>query len=344
MQFPLEHRQIRGRLVTLGLAFIAALFLAGLAPAADTPPASPGLFEATMDRVFADGRADIRVVFGYENYEGLKDPCDPGRAKQFIKYLTSRSFAPIAPTPQLANDLGVPEDALSQNMRVFGGMTVDGRRMRVALIWSSLTTSAAKNLGCDYAKQLVWSNIALNFMRKANMESEVMMYVGHSRGGGGPDTYPPVTLTGPKAAIQQVDFAWYRRNEPGLVALGPSFAKSENTPGIIMWTGCLSHDHFCGWLTSAVGGKNHPTSLILSTRLTNHIPGAPDIKETDESVMAAVSLMEALIFRQSQADFEKSLLDCEIPEKCNTLKPLWKVTTLPGKKAPEPATELAGGQ
>jgi hypothetical protein len=344
MQLPLEHSQICNRLVTLVLAFAAALFLADLARAADAPPASHGLFESSMDRVFADGRADIRVVFGYDNYEGLKDPCDPARAKHFIQYLTSRSFAPIAPTPQLASDLGVPEDALSQNMRVFGGMTVDGRRMRVALIWSSLTTSTAKNLGCDYSKQLVWSNVALNFMRKANMDSEVMMYVGHSRGGGGPDTYPPITLTGPNAAIQQVDYGYYRRHEPGLVAIESSFAKSENTPDFIMWTGCLSHDHFIGWLSSAVGGKHHPTSLILSTRLTNHIPGAPDIKETDESVMAAVSLMEALIFRQSQPVFEKSLLDCEIPEKCDALKPLWKITTLPGKKTPEPTAELAGGQ
>jgi hypothetical protein len=344
MQLPLEHRQIRIRHVTLVLAFTTAFFLADLALAGEPSPASPDLFESTMDRVFADGRADIRVVFGYDNYEGLKDPCDPARAKHFIQYLTGRSFAPIAPTPQLASDLGVPEEALSQNMRVFGGMTVDGRRMRVALIWSSLTTSTAKNLGCDYSKQLAWSGTALNFMRKANMDSEVLMYVGHSRGGGGPDTYPPITLTGPNAAIQQVDYGYYRRHEPGLVAIESSFAKSENTPDFIMWTGCLSHDHFFGWLSSAVGGKHHPTSLILSTRLTNHIPGAPDIKETDESIMAAVSLMEALIFRQSKAELEKSLLDCEIPEKCDTLKPLWKVTTLPGKKSPEPAAELAGGQ
>jgi hypothetical protein len=344
MQISLGQRQIRSWFVTLVLAFVVSSFFADFALAGETTSSPPSLFESTMDRVFADGRADIRVVFGYDNYEGLKDPCDPERAKHFIQYLTNRSFAPIAPTPQLAIDLGVPEDALSKNMRVFGGMTVDGRRMRVALIWSSLTTSTAKNLGCDYSKQLAWSSTALNFMRKANMDSEVLMYVGHSRGGGGPDTYPPIVLTGPKAAIQQVDYGYYRRHEPGLVAIESSFAKSENTPPIIMWTGCLSHDHFFGWLSSAVGGKNHPTSFILSTRLTNHIPGAPDIKETDESVMAAVSLMEALIFRQSKADFEKSLLDCEIPEKCDTLKPLWKVTTIPGKKTPEPTAELAGGQ
>jgi hypothetical protein len=223
-------------------------------------------------------------------------------------------------------------------------MTQDGRRMRVSLIWSSLTTSTAKNLGCDYAQQQVWSKVALNFMRKANMESEVMMYVGHSRGGGGPDTYPPVTYTGPNAPVQEVDYGYYRRNQPGLNSLESSFAKSETTPAFIVWTGCKSYNSFSGWLHSAVGGKHHPTCLLLSTRLTNHIPGAPNIHETDESLMAAVSLMESLIFRETQKEFEERLLACEIPEKCDVQKPLWKVSIVPGKKAAETSTVVAGGQ
>lgn len=342
MPSPSKSSLINRGIAKFAFVSAAVAWLGCSACAADTPSQSSALFKAAMDRVFADGRADIRVVFGYENYEGLKDPCDPGRAQHFMKYLTNRSFSPITLTPELAADLGVPADG--ENVRVFAGTTEDGRRMRVALIWSSLTTSTAKNLGSEYPRQLVWSKAALNFMRKANMESEVMIYVGHSRGGGGPDTFPPVTLNGPNAPIQAVDFPYYRRNRPGLVSLQSSFAKAETTPSFIVWTGCLSHDHFRGWLTSAVGGKPHPTCLVLSTRLTNHIPGAPDIKETDESVMAAVSMMETLIFRQSKQEFEKRLLDCEIPEKCDTLKPLWKVTTLPGKPSSDSAAELAGGQ
>jgi hypothetical protein len=341
MQAHMEHRQGKHP-VKLARVFAAILWFWIASLVAAETPSSAGIFESNIDRVFADGRADIRVVFGYENYEGLKDPCDPGRAKHFMKYLTSRSFLPIAPTPELAQALGVPSE--DGNWRAFGGMTQDGRRMRVALIWSSLTTSTAKNLGCDYTRQQAWSRVALNFMRKANMESEVMMYVGHSRGGGGPDTYPPVTLTGPNAPVQEVDFGYYRRNQPGLNSLYSSFAKSETTPAFIVWTGCKAQIHFGGWLSSAVGSKQHPTCLVLSTRLTNHIPGAPDIKETDESVMAAVSLMESLIFRETQREFEKRLLACEIPEKCDPQKPLWKVTLLPGKKATETNTMVAGGQ
>jgi hypothetical protein len=341
MQARMEYRQHRGP-ANVVRAFVAVVWLAASSFVAAEAPASAGIFESNIDRIFADGRADIRVVFGYENYEELKDPCDPGRAKHFMKYLTSRSFLPIAPTPELAQALGVPgEDG---NWRAFGGMTKDGRRMRVSLIWSSLTTSTAKNLGCDYTRQQAWSRVALNFMRKANMESEVMMYVGHSRGGGGPDTYPPVVLSGKNAPVQQVDFGYYRRNQPGLNSLYSSFAKSETTPAFIVWTGCKAHNHFSGWLSSLVGSKQHPTCLLLSTRLTNHIPGAPDIKETDESLMAAVSLMESMIFRETQSEFEKRLLDCEIPEKCDPQKPLWKVTLVPGKNPVETNSIVAGGQ
>lgn len=327
-------------------ALSAFLFwFTAMAPAADAPPAAEPVqdaFQANVDRIFADGRADIRVTFGYDNYEGLKDPCDPERAQQFMKYLTNRSFAPIAPTPDLAQALGVPED--SANVRAFGGMTTDGRRMRVALIWSSLTTTTSKNIGSEYSKQLAWSGVALNFMRKSITDSEVMIYVGHSRGGGGPDTYPPVTLSGPNVGIQQVDFAYYRRNIPGLLALEPTFERAQNTPGIILWTGCNSQQKFGSWLAARVGGKPNPTSLILATRLTNHIPGAPTIGDADEAIMAAVTLMEAIILRHTRSEFERRLWECEIPDLRHPETPEWKVTLLPGRKPATAKSGLAGAQ
>jgi hypothetical protein len=60
--------------------------------------------------------------------------------------------------------------------------------------------------------------------------------------------------------------------------------------------------------------------------------------------MAAVSLMESMIFRETQREFEKRLLDCEIPEKCDPQRPLWKVTLVPGKNPVETNSIVAGGQ
>jgi hypothetical protein len=328
---------------------IVALCLAVLSLASTTaigaPPAAPDLFQPTIDRLFlGDGCADVRVIFGYENYEGLKDPCDPARAQHFMKYLVARSFEPVEVTPDLARELGVPGEM--QNLRVFQGAGDGGRKFRVSLIWSSLTSSTAKNIGSEYARQLVCSGHALKFMQKAASEAEVMIYVGHSRGGGGPDTYPPETLKGPNVAPQVVDFAYYRRTQPGLASLGSSFAKSPSTPSFIVWTGCLSHNHFFSWLNSAVGGKSHPTCLVLSTRLISHVPGAPQIGEYDEALMTAVNTMETLMHRLSQRDLEQRLQTCEIAELRDPFKPAWKVTMLPGKKlTPAPASApVAAGE
>jgi hypothetical protein len=345
MRFMVRQRHgSSARWVPAVVCFVTLLLSSARSSFAADPPATPpvpGIFESNMDRIFADGRADIRVVFGYDNYEGIKEPNDPARSKQFMRYLTSRSFALIAPTPELAASLGVPEDAA--NVRAYSGKTVDGRWLRVALIWSSLTTSTARNIGAGYIDQFKWSKVALNFMKKACAESEVMIYVGHSRGGGGPDTFPPEVLAGPNTRSQQVDYSYYRRNRPGLAALESTFAKAENVAPVIVWTGCQAHQHFCGWLTGYLSKKSQPTSLILSTRLTNHIPGAPEIVDTDESLMAAVSMMEALIFRESQPVLEKRLVNCEIPEKYDAFKPLWKITNVPGTKA-KATDAVAAGQ
>lgn len=312
-------------------AGIMALCLASLTLSVFSAPAAEDLFQPTIDRLFlGDGCADVRVIFGYENYEGLKDPCDPGRSQHFMKYLAARSFEPVEVTPDLARELGVPVEW--QNLRVFQRPGDNGRKFRVSLIWSSLTSSTSKNIGSEYARQLVCSGHALKFMQKAASEAEVMIYVGHSRGGGGPDTYPPETLKGPNVAPQVVDFAYYRRTQPGLASLGSSFAKSPDTPSFIVWTGCLSHNHFFSWLNSLVGGKNHPTCLVLSTRLISHVPGAPQIGEYDEALMTAVNMIETLMHRQTQRELEQRLQSCEIAELRDPLKPAWKVTMLPGKK------------
>src|SRR5262245_33497447 len=134
MRFDTRQSQAGRTLRAVAHACVAVLLFSSVrvSRAADPSPPAPGIFEANMERIFADGRADIRVVFGYDNNEGIVEPNDPARSRQFTNYLLSRSFAPITPTAELAASLGVPVDAA--NMRAFSGTTEDGRRMRVALI------------------------------------------------------------------------------------------------------------------------------------------------------------------------------------------------------------------
>ena len=320
-----SRREIPARCRTATSA--ALLFLSAVSLWAGEPAPATSDFEANIQRVFAvDQQADVRVTFGYDNWTDYKDPNDPGRARNFMSWLASRSFVQIICTESMATELGVPQDA--QNLRMFQGPGQAGQTIRVALIWSAYSSSTAKNIGAGYARQLVCSYQALKFMQKSAADSDVMVYVGHSRGGGGPDTFPPQTMARTAEDRQRVDFSYYRRERPGLAALSSSFSKNRYGPHFILWTGCLS-ENFSDWFSDRLAGRTCPVSLVLSTRLTRQKPWQDGIEGSDEALMVVLRLTEALQQHQSAAEFQKHLLTCEIDELRNPERPEWKLLSLP---------------
>jgi len=307
--------------------FAALLFLPALSLWAGEPAPPASDFEANVQRVFADDQqADVRVTFGYDNWTDYKDPNDPGRARNLMTWLAGRSFAQIICTESMVTELGVPQDA--QNLRVFQGPGQAGQTIRVALIWSAYSSSTAKNIGAGYARQLVCSYQALKFMQKSAADADVMVYVGHSRGGGGPDTYPPQTVARTEGDRQRVDFSYYRRERPGLAALSPWLSKNRDGPHFILWTGCLS-ENFSDWFSDRLAGRTCPVSLVLSTRPTRQKPWQDGIEGSDEALMVVLRLIEALQQHQSLTEFQHRLLTCEIDELRNPGKPEWKLLSLP---------------
>ena len=333
MRFAMSfaHRWVGGPSACHTMAWLArtaASMLAAMAVEATEPATNRGEFERCIQRMFADDQtADVRVVFGYDNSFDLKDPSDPARARNFMAYLTAQSFAEIPCTEALANELGVP--AAAQNLRLFQGDGGPGRTLRVSLMWSSATLSTGRNLGSEYPRQLRCSSEALKFMQKASSDAEVMAYVGHSRGGGGPDTYPPETLNYAGGERQQVDFSHYRRTRPGLAALESSFRNSRRAPSFIAWTGCFAEPHFRRWLSDVLCRRDEPTCLVLSTRIIRHMPWKKVIEGNDEGLMVVVSLLEAIRNNGSQAAFEQRLQACELEELRETYMPAWKLIMLP---------------
>ncbi|MDB6120760.1 MAG: hypothetical protein JWO08_4541 [Verrucomicrobiaceae bacterium] len=298
--------------------------------AADPLPPADDHFAANMRRVFENDRlADIRVTFGYDNWTDFKDPNDPGRARAFMVYLSQHQFVQTICTPALAEQLGVDADA--QNLRIFEGPGYPGQRLRVSLIWSASTSSTARNIGVGYPRQLRCSGEALKFMQKASADAEVMIYVGHSRGGGGPDTYPPQAVIGNAEDRQKVDFSFYRRERPGLKALKPHFGKSPDKPYFVVWTGCYS-ENFSSWMSDRLGDRPDPASVVLSTRLTRQMPWIDGIEGADEGLMVVTRLIEALQQHQPKVLFQKNLAACELDEMRNPEKPEWRLMALPSAK------------
>jgi len=300
------------------------------------PPAND--FEVNIRRVFAGDRmADIRVIFGYEDYEDFKDPNDPGRARRLVEYLTATHFVMIPVTEELAKELGVRPDA--PNLRILQGPGIVGQTLRISLMWSAATTSTAKNLGSGYGQQLICSNDSLQFMQKAAAEAEVMYYIGHSRGGGGPDTFPPKTRKGTSENRQPVDFNYYGSNQPGLASLSSYFGSNKDNPKFIALTGCLSDKHFHNWLAKRLAGNTFPTSVLLSTRLTRSKPWENTIEGNDEAVMALVNLIQSLQKYQTAAEFKARLKQCEIEEMRDIYKDAWKLVTIPSPTTPKLAVK-----
>ncbi|WP_009963092.1 hypothetical protein [Verrucomicrobium spinosum] len=295
-----------------------------------SPPVAPLTpFERNLQRVFAnDNEADIRVVFGYDNSADIRHVNDPFRAEHFMDYLKKAGYKPVEPTEEKREQLGVTIEA--RNLRLFEGVGTNGRRLNIAVIWSARTTSFARNIGAEYLEQVKCSEEALKFMQKAASEAEVMLYVGHSREGGGPDTFPPEIKPDGGKYLHRVDYTPYRNTRPGLASLSSALAKSKAKPYIVSWASCKSDVHFSGWFRKVLGQKEQDTSLILSTRFTTFHPWIAEIADNDEGLMATVCLLEAFQFNPSQEAFERRLKLCEIEAERIPGKPAWRVSSVPG--------------
>ena len=288
------------------------------------------VFEANIDRVFdGDDLADVRVIFGYDNWKDLEDPSDPGRARNLMVFLGGRGFSQIICTEAWAQELGVPVGA--QNLRVFEGPGQKDQKLRVSLIWSAATSKTAKNIGPGYSRQLKCSNEALKFMQKAHESADAVVYVGHSRDGGGPDTFPPQTVLGDPTDSQRVDFKYYRTEKPGLNSLKGHFGKTPGKPHFIAWTGCIS-ERFQDWMADQMGKRATPASVILSSRLSRSMPWVDAFEGVDEALMLVTRFITALQTHQDQASFEKAMAECELSDMREPEHPEWHLHSIPSAK------------
>lgn len=298
-------------------------------------------FDKVVRSIFADdGIADIRVTFGYDDTKDTREANDPIRAERFMNSLKELGFQEHVTSEAAAKALGVPVDA--PNLRILTGQTKKGQMLRVALMWSALSKSGSKNIGIGYREQLLRSEEAMDFTKKACAESEVMIYVGHSRSGGGPDTYPPETRPA-AGGVSTTDFSYYKRNRPGMQALGPYLKKKEATPKLVSWTGCLSDQHFRDWFAGCFSKKSHDTAVILSTRLTSYTPWENAVQGYDEGNMVALAIIQALHEGSSRESLEEKLRACEMHQLRDMDKPAWRLSLLPGARSPQQVITAQSG-
>lgn len=212
--------------------------------------------------LYSRGRIDIRVGFGYMDYSEGEDHVYLGYnfGRNFaIDTLARNSFVKTLTEKCRGQEevCGFRVDPHDPDLLTKPVLDADGRTVeaRIRVTSSSYTENTRWNESQYSLEQDALSRKAeQNFFGGVD-EADVLIYIGHSRNGGGPDFRPPILLPDYK-----VNYAPYKKNRPGLNRLVKALNSARRKPGVVAILSCLSETHFHRSLQRA-----HPRGAFLLT-------------------------------------------------------------------------------
>jgi hypothetical protein len=229
------------------------------------------------DRLYARDQIEIRVALGYFNFadEGQRYVSDTGNQAALIEFL-------LRPCP---SENGSDEDLSACGFKREGSgnalvRSIDGpdgrpHTVRILVQSSSLSGSDAMNRGEGRAWQTLKTTMTQSLFLEGLAHSDVVIYAGHSRDGGGPSFGPPQRVMDrpeemcdfdscPKHA-RHVDYTWYHHHRFGeqLMLDALEQASPENRPKLLVLASCFSDVHFGSKIRKAAPGMG-----FLGTRST----------------------------------------------------------------------------
>lgn len=246
------------------------------------------------DQLIADGQIDISLNLGYMDvspeggyYYGdrrLEDDVvlDSMAKKSLIQILTQPCIGGVE-----ACELRVIDENLLQK-QIYRS---DGRPIVVNL-WihhSSASISNWRN-NADLVQDQLWqTQIAEeSFFGDIEKGTEVVIYMGHARKGGGPDFSPPILRKN-----GHPDYAIYQKSRKGLKRLLSALDFSRQKPQLIGLLACNSHDLFVPQVQ-----KKSPQSLLVSAdALFNYIDIIP----------TGFAIVDSILARRCGKDFFSAL-------------------------------------
>ena len=185
--------------------------------------------------LYKDGVLNIAVGFGYWDNSPEEFVFDQYIANGFRNAL----IAPCSPGMNVCgfNRAG---DLYSKTIQ---GPDGKSNRLTISISQGTLTSSNLKNTTELRARQYEKCEAATTkFFDEVSRGSEVVLYIGHARDGGGPDFCPPV-----RRADKHTNYDWYQAQTPGLYKLLSSMQTSK-TAGkenqIVGLYSCYSRRHF----------------------------------------------------------------------------------------------------
>lgn len=195
------------------------------APKFSEPPMSA--CSASYARLHQNEKLRILIAYGYKDARPRRFVGDRYERNAFIDRLTS-------PCAKGETTCGFNRD--EANADAFS-KTLNKRHVEIILTDSSMGPD--DDLNQKNARQIKKSIRATEFFLSAPKHFDVIFYSGHSRDGGGPDFFPPR-----QRRDKSVDYAFYRRNRPGMKALLEALGRDKPRAQVLGLFSCASSKHF----------------------------------------------------------------------------------------------------
>ncbi len=188
-----------------------------------------------FQKLYQDGVLNIAVGFGYWDNSPEEFVFDQYIANGFRNAL-------VAPCSPGMNVCGFTRTG-DFFTKTISGPDGKSNRLTISVTQGSLTSSNLKNTTELKAQQNAKCQAATTkYFNEVSRGSEVVLYIGHARDGGGPDFCPPV-----RRADKHTNYDWYQAQAPGLNKLLTSMQASR-TAGIenqiVGLYSCYSRGHF----------------------------------------------------------------------------------------------------
>lgn len=214
--------------------------------------------------LYKDGILNIAVGFGYWDNSPYEHVFDQYIANALRRTLTE-------PCTRGHNVCGFKGSG-DFFTKIVRGPDGKPNRFTVSLTYGTLTTNNVANTTTLRERQYAQCNAAVKkFYGEIARGSEVVMYIGHARDGGGPDFCPPV-----RKSNKKTNYDWYQANQPGFKQLLSAMEASKVTgrPNqIVGLYSCSSKKHFHTGMKAKLpeAGYILTSNEIMATQAINSI-------------------------------------------------------------------------